>query len=212
MSSGATSAGACWSCSERVGVVITGRWQNTGIRAPTPAITTLGHALGQLLRLSRSHNYRTGVCLPAILTILSVTRLDKVCSSRWMHTDLQPQSGMAISVRTLDDGAWISINDSREVGVSEVWTLPAGECCSCRLAPVLLEGFTDVSIDGQEVVAGVVGQCLECGTRGSIDRLPVGRVGEGPTTERGRNDRRFRRYAPEAVSTRPTATHARDSP
>ena len=97
---------------------------------------------------------------------------------------------MAIALRTLDDGAWISVNDSREVGVSDVWILEREECCSCPLSYVLLEGFTDVRVDGTHVVAGTVGRCLECGQRVSIDRLPVGRVIDGE----------FERYDPASVS------------
>ena len=86
---------------------------------------------------------------------------------------------MPIALRTLDDGAWISVNDSRQVSVSDVWTLSHGGFCDCEPAYVLLEAFVDVDVDGRIVVADVVGQCLECGTRDSIDRLPVGRVVDG---------------------------------
>ncbi|MFP8956459.1 hypothetical protein ACLI4Y_07010 [Natrialbaceae archaeon A-CW3] len=86
---------------------------------------------------------------------------------------------MAIAVRTLDDGAWISVNDSREVGVSDVWTLTRGPFCGCEPAAILLEGFTDVRVDGTSIVAGTVGQCLDCGRRSTIDRLAVGRVVDG---------------------------------
>ena len=96
---------------------------------------------------------------------------------------------MTIALRTLDDGAWISVNDSRQVSVSDVWTLSRGLFCDCEPAYVLLEGFFDVDVDGPVVVARAVGQCLECGTRDSIDRLPVGRMVDGE----------FRPYDPESV-------------
>ncbi|SDD66744.1 hypothetical protein [Natrinema hispanicum] len=83
---------------------------------------------------------------------------------------------MSIALRTLDDGAWISINDSRQVSVSDVWSLTTGAFCDCSPAYVLLEAFVDVDIDGSIVVVHAVGQCLECGTRDSIERLPVGRI------------------------------------
>ncbi|WP_255170719.1 hypothetical protein [Natrononativus amylolyticus] len=86
---------------------------------------------------------------------------------------------MAIALRTLDDGAWISVDDSREVAVSDVWTLSSGRFCECAPAHVLLEGFYDVGADGSTVVAGAVGRCLDCGDSGSIDRLPVGRIVDG---------------------------------
>ncbi|WP_254766475.1 hypothetical protein [Salinilacihabitans rarus] len=86
---------------------------------------------------------------------------------------------MAISLRTLDDGAWISVDDAREVGVSDVWTLSRGPFCDCEPAYVLVEGFTDAGVDGAVVVAGAVGRCLDCGRQGSVDRLAVGRIVDG---------------------------------
>ncbi|QCC57037.1 hypothetical protein DV706_21200 (plasmid) [Natronorubrum bangense] len=53
---------------------------------------------------------------------------------------------MPIALRTLDDGAWISVNDSRQVSVSDVWTLSRGVFCNCEPAYVLLEGFLDVRV------------------------------------------------------------------
>lgn len=96
---------------------------------------------------------------------------------------------MSIALRTLDDGAWISVNDSRQVSVSDVWTLSRGVFCDCMPAYVLLEAFLDVRVDGSIVFAETVGQCLECGERASIDRLPVGRIVNGT----------FEPYDPEAV-------------
>ncbi len=86
---------------------------------------------------------------------------------------------MVVSVRTLDDGAWISVNDSRAVGVSQIWPIARHDLCGCETAHLLLEAFYDVGVDGRRIVAGVVGQCIDCGTEGSIDTLPVGRVVDG---------------------------------
>ncbi len=86
---------------------------------------------------------------------------------------------MAISLRVLDDGAWISVNDSREVGVSDIWTLTSTDFCSCETAHVLLEGFSATHVAGPHIVADAVGQCINCGHRDTIDRLPVGRALEG---------------------------------
>ncbi|WP_247002104.1 hypothetical protein [Halosolutus gelatinilyticus] len=99
---------------------------------------------------------------------------------------------MAIALRTLDDGAWISVNDSRQVSVSDVWTLSRGAFCDCEPAYVLLEAFVDVSVDGPIVAVDAVGQCLECGERDPIDRLPVGRMVDGE----------FEPYEPEGVQSR----------
>ena len=96
---------------------------------------------------------------------------------------------MATSLRTFDEGAWISVDDSREVGVSDVWTLTDGEFCSCDTAHVLLEAFSETWIDGADVVASGVGMCIDCGTRDGIGRLPVGRLVDGE----------FKRYEPGAV-------------
>lgn len=86
---------------------------------------------------------------------------------------------MAVSLRTLDDGAWISINDARAVGVSEIWPLTRSEFCDCTVSNLLVEAFYDVTVDRSVVVAGVVGQCIDCGTSGSVDRLAVGRIVDG---------------------------------
>ncbi|GAB3670526.1 hypothetical protein [Halopiger thermotolerans] len=96
---------------------------------------------------------------------------------------------MTVAIRTLDDGAWISVNDSRQVSVSDVWMLSRGAFCECEPAPVLLETFVDANADGPIVTADAVGQCLECGTRDLIDGLPVGRIVDGE----------FRPYDPEGV-------------
>ncbi|MCL9813602.1 hypothetical protein [Natranaeroarchaeum aerophilus] len=86
---------------------------------------------------------------------------------------------MVVSVRTLDDGAWISVNDSRAVGVSQIWPIARHGFCECEVAHLLLEAFYDVGVDEHRIVAGVVGQCIDCGTEGSIDTLPVGRIIDG---------------------------------
>lgn len=86
---------------------------------------------------------------------------------------------MAVSVRTLDDGAWISVNDSRAVGVSQIWPISRYDFCDCQTAHLLLEAFYDVGVDDHRIVAGVVGQCIDCGTKDSIDDLPVGRIVDG---------------------------------
>ncbi len=106
-----------------------------------------------------------------------------------METRRGPTDRMTIALRTLDDGAWISVNDSRQVSVSDVWTLSRGVFCDCEPAYVLLEGFVDVGVDGSIVTADAVGQCLDCGTRDSIDRLPIGQI----------VDSEFEPYGPEGV-------------
>jgi hypothetical protein len=98
---------------------------------------------------------------------------------------------MPVSLRTLDDGAWISIDDSREVGVSDIWTLPERDFCECETPHVLLEAFASVHVSDRYVLADAVGMCIDCGTRDGLDALPVGRLVDG----------RFKSYDPASVQT-----------
>ncbi|SNZ12135.1 hypothetical protein SAMN06269185_1514 [Natronoarchaeum philippinense] len=86
---------------------------------------------------------------------------------------------MPVAVRTLDDGAWISINDSRAVSNSGIWPLTHYEFCDCEVSYVLLESFYDVGVDRHRVLVGAIGQCIECGRQDSIDDLAVGRIVDG---------------------------------
>jgi len=45
-------------------------------------------------------------------------------------------------VHQLDDGAWVSVNDSREVNVSDLWLLAEHDLCGCEVADFLAEGVT----------------------------------------------------------------------
>lgn len=83
---------------------------------------------------------------------------------------------MDVPVRVLDDGAWISVDDSREVGVSEIWRLDEHGLCGCETADVLLEGFFDARMRAGRVEARPVGRCITCGEQGSLGWLAVGRL------------------------------------
>jgi len=83
---------------------------------------------------------------------------------------------MPTAVHQLDDGAWISVNDTREVTVSDLWRLATNEFCSCRLTDFLSEGFVEVAADGPRVEARVAGQCIRCGASGVTGWLTLGRV------------------------------------
>lgn len=96
---------------------------------------------------------------------------------------------MPIAVRTLDDGAWISVNDARVVSVSDIWPLAVHDFCGCETAYFLLEAFYDVGVDEGRITVGAVGQCVDCGTDGSVDGLAVGRMVDGE----------FRPYDPASV-------------
>ena len=88
---------------------------------------------------------------------------------------------MSVSLRILDDGAWVSVNDERRVAVSQLW--PVAGVCRCALADFLVEGFTDVSVDGLTVTVEAHGTCVRCGQSGTADTLPVGRIVDGEFRE-----------------------------
>ena len=98
---------------------------------------------------------------------------------------------MTTDVHQLDDGAWVSVNDTREVNVSDLWRLAGGDFCPCRLTDFLAEGFVEVGVDGGNVEARIAGQCIQCGESGVTDWLTLGRV--DPETDE------FRPVVPESV-------------
>ena len=83
---------------------------------------------------------------------------------------------MTTDVHQLDDGAWISVNDSREVNVSDLWLLAESDFCDCETTDLLAEGFVDVGVDHPDTQARIAGQCIACGESGVTDWLTVGRV------------------------------------
>ena len=89
---------------------------------------------------------------------------------------------MTVRLRVLDDGAWISVNDQREVSVSELWRVAATDFCSCDLVDFVVENFQTVGVNGQTVEVVVYGQCIACGATGEIEWLPIGRVIEDEFT------------------------------
>jgi hypothetical protein len=98
---------------------------------------------------------------------------------------------MTTDVHQLDDGAWVSVNDSREVNVSDLWRLAAHDFCTCPLADFLAEGFVEVGADGANVEGRIAGRCIQCGEEGVTDWLTLGRV--DPRTGE------FRPVVPESV-------------
>jgi len=83
---------------------------------------------------------------------------------------------MPTDVHQLDDGAWISVNDSRVINVSDLWLLARHEFCACETADFLAEGVVEVGVDPPDVEARFAGQCIRCGSSGVTDWLAVGRV------------------------------------
>ncbi|SDN01679.1 hypothetical protein SAMN04487949_3178 [Halogranum gelatinilyticum] len=86
---------------------------------------------------------------------------------------------MSVALRILDDGAWISVNDHREVSVSELWRFPDPEFCGCELPDMVVENFQEVGVDGRTVEVRVYGQCIACGGKDVTEWLPVGRIVDG---------------------------------
>lgn len=95
---------------------------------------------------------------------------------RWVDDEGE---GMAVALRILDDGAWISVNDHREVSVSELWRFVDPTFCACTLPDMVVENFIEVGVDGRTVEVRVYGQCIACGEKSTTEWLPVGRIVDG---------------------------------
>jgi hypothetical protein len=85
-------------------------------------------------------------------------------------------AGVVTSIHQLDDGAWVSVNDSREVNVSDLWLLARSDVCSCEPSDFLAEGFVAVSVACGRVEGRIAGQCIACGESGVTGWLELGRA------------------------------------
>ena len=85
---------------------------------------------------------------------------------------------MPISIHQLDDGAWLSVNDSREVNVSDLWWLSRHDFCDCEPADFLAEGFVEIGVDHPNIEGRIAGQCIVCGESGVTDWLTLGRIAD----------------------------------
>ena len=83
---------------------------------------------------------------------------------------------MPTSIHQLDDGAWLSVNDARQVNVSDLWWLARHDFCACEMADFLAEGFVEIGVDPPNVEGRIAGQCIACGESGVTDWLTLGRV------------------------------------
>lgn len=83
---------------------------------------------------------------------------------------------MVTSIHQLDDGAWVSVNDSREVNVSDLWLLARSDVCACEPSDFLAEGFVEVSAAHGRVEGRIAGQCIACGESGVTGWLELGRA------------------------------------
>lgn len=85
---------------------------------------------------------------------------------------------MVHRLRLLDDAAWVSVNDAREAGASELWPAVDAGVCACEPAWLVVQAFVEVGVDGRRIDARAAVQCIECGGEGTTAWLPVGRVDE----------------------------------
>ena len=90
---------------------------------------------------------------------------------------------MTTDVHQLDDGAWVSVNDSREVSVSDLWLLARSDFCGCEPTDFLAEGFVETGVSHPDIEARMAGRCISCGTEGVTDWLTMGRVVDPETGE-----------------------------
>lgn len=90
---------------------------------------------------------------------------------------------MPTSIRTVDRGAWLSVNGTRELGISNLWLLARSDVCDCRVTDFLAEGFAEIGIDHPNIEARFTGRCITCGMAGTTDWLVLGRMHTGEDTE-----------------------------
>nr|WP_303651906.1 hypothetical protein [Halovenus rubra] len=76
----------------------------------------------------------------------------------------------------MDDGAWLSVDDSRTVPVSNLWMLARHDVCDCQPADFLAEAFVDIGVQASSVEGRIAGVCVGCGEHGVTDWIELGRV------------------------------------
>ncbi len=86
---------------------------------------------------------------------------------------------MTTSVRHVDRGAWLSVDGTRELGVSELRQLAAPGFCRCDVTDFVTEGFVEIGVDGRAVEARLEGSCIRCGTEGTTGWVTLGRIVDG---------------------------------
>lgn len=100
--------------------------------------------------------------------------------------------GVTTSVRHVDRGAWLSVDGTRELGVSELWRLVDPAFCDCDVTDFLAEGFVEIGADGTAVEARLAGRCVRCGEEGTTGWVTLGGIVDT-------DDREFRPVDPDAV-------------
>lgn len=87
---------------------------------------------------------------------------------------------MSTSIRSVDRGAWLSVNGKRELGISDLWPLARSDFCECQVTDFLAEGFVEIGVDPPNIEARFAGRCITCGTEGTTGWLLLGRVANPP--------------------------------
>lgn len=85
---------------------------------------------------------------------------------------------MATTVRHVDRGAWLSVDGTREFGVSGLWRFTDETFCDCDVSDFLAEGFAEISVDWIRIEARLAGRCIQCGSEGTTGWLTLGRMVE----------------------------------
>lgn len=101
---------------------------------------------------------------------------------------------MTTSLRLVDRGAWLSVDGTRELGISNLWRLTETEFCGCDVTDFLAEGFTEIGVDAASVEARLSGRCIQCGVEGTTEWIMLGRIAD-------RDERTFLPVDNDAVQT-----------
>lgn len=115
---------------------------------------------------------------------------------------LAEPSRVTTSVRHVDRGAWLSVDGTRELGVSELWRLVDPAFCGCEVTDFLAEGFVEIGADGTAVEARLAGRCVQCGEEGTTGWVTLGHMVEG--------GRQFRPVDPDTVQSVSRSTDGAD--
>lgn len=83
---------------------------------------------------------------------------------------------MPTSIRSVDRGAWLSVNGKREIGISDLWPLARSDFCACDVTDFLAEGLAEIGVDPPGIEARFEGRCITCGTEETTGWLLLGRV------------------------------------
>lgn len=99
---------------------------------------------------------------------------------------------MTTSLRLVDRGAWLSVNGTRELGISDLWRFTGTEFCDCEVTDFLAEGFSELGVDSDSVEARLNGRCIQCGAAGTTEWITLGHIVDG-------DEQAFRSVDPDTV-------------